>query len=78
MRYDYCCDKCVKVWEVNLRLSELDQPVNCEECGELARRLPPTGTSFKFKCCGSSKDYKHREDQAKRKAGVYNKGAKLD
>jgi putative FmdB family regulatory protein len=73
--YEYNCDKCNKTIEV-LVMKKEDEPVNCA-CGGVLSKLI-SKCSFKFNCLGSSKDYKHREEQAQRRAGTYSKGAKLD
>ena len=36
MTYDYHCEKCLGVWEMNLPMTKRDQPLDepCPECGK--------------------------------------------
>lgn len=37
--YDFCCDKCIKVYEVFVPLKQLHDEIRCPVCGELLVRL---------------------------------------
>ena len=49
--YEYKCtdEKCAQVTEKLRKMSEVDDPVQCEKCDKEAKRTFPSRTSFQLK-----------------------------
>lgn len=56
MKYDYKCDQCRAITEVDKRISEADTKELCPVCLVEMRKLPPTNTNFVLKGKGWYRD----------------------
>ena len=72
-QFEYRCEKCGHEQHMYCSFEESLKDHKCEECAEITTRVFPRSTTYKFNCLGSSKDYKHREQQQLRRMGKYNK-----
>lgn len=56
-KYNWKCQKCEAVTEVDVPIRDYDKPVSCSECGsEDTKRLISGGTSFVLEGGGWFKD----------------------